>query len=29
MHDFLSLILILAVYFGLQYVLLPKLGVPT
>lgn len=29
MQDILSLILVLAVYFGLQYFILPKLGVPT
>ena len=29
MQDVLTLILVLAVYFGLQYFILPKLGVPT
>jgi len=29
MNDILTLILVLAVYFGLQYFILPKLGVPT
>ncbi len=29
MQDILTLILVLAVYFGLQYFILPKLGVPT
>lgn len=29
MQEILTLILVLAVYFGLQYFVLPKLGVPT